>query len=219
MPSKNKLIKNGIQYTEKLFDELTRRLQKGVRETDTLEAFLEQTKEYTTNNPLQATGYDKIMTSLILHELHNHKFTRPAQKELTRLTIENYVGDLITNVGEDIKAQVRQVVLDGYNNNLSQDEIAEQIAKEIGTIKNTRAKVIARTEVARAASVSDYIINKERGATGFVVDCRSTRCEVCEEFYCDVSPIGGDVVFGMDDVGMLPPIHPNCRCVARFLIE
>ena len=219
MVSDEKLIKQGIRYTDALFKELENRLRQGVINSDSLEAFLEKTKEYTTNNPLVTTGYDATLLKIILAETNNHKFTRPAQKELVRVTIENQVGELITNVGEDIKADVRDIVKSGYNEGLSQYEIADNISHRIKTIKNTRANVIARTEIARTATVSDYIINKERGANYFVVDCRSTRCEVCKEAYCKSSPIGGDVEYDIDDVAMLPPRHPNCRCVAVFGVE
>ena len=223
MVSQDKLIKEGIQYTDRLFDEIIRRLQMGIRDTDTLEAFLEQTKEFTTANPLVTTGYDTTMLALILSETNNHRFSRPAQKELTRVTIEQYVGDLIRNVGEDIKQSVRDIVLDGYNNNLSQYEIAENISKEITSIKKTRANTIARTEIARTATVSDYIISKERGATNYIVECRNTACPICKEKWLtnpnvetDARGIKGDIEFSIDDTSNLPPIHPNCRCVARF---
>ena len=212
MPSQNKLIRQGIRYTDALFKELDNRLRQGVREADTLEEFLDQTREYTTNNPLVTTGYNATMTRLILAETHNHKFTRPAQKELTRLTIENYVGDLITNVGEDIKVGVRDIVTEGYNKGLSQEEIADNISRQIETIQNTRARTIARTEIARTATVSDYIINKERGATHFTVNSRDSCCEICEEEY-DF----GNIEFDIDeDIDKLPPLHPNCRCYANF---
>ena len=216
MVSEDKLIKAGIKYNGALFKEIEKRLRQGVLTTDTLESFLEKTKDFTTSNPLVTTGYDVTMINIILAETNNHKFTRPAQKELTRATIENYVGNLITNVGEDIKADVRDIVKQGYNEGLSQTEIADNISKKIKTIETTRANVIARTEIARAATVSDYIINKERGATNFVVECRSTRCPICKKEYCNKSEIGGDVEFDIEDVDMLPPRHPNCRCHAAF---
>lgn len=217
MVSDDKLIKQGIRYTDALFAELEKRLRQGIIRSDTLEEFLEKTKEYTTSNPLVTTGYDATMIGIILAETNNHKFSRPAQKQLTRVTIEQYVGQLITNVGEDIKQDVRDIVLEGYNNGLNQYEIADNISNKVKAIKNTRANVIARTEIARAASVSDYIINKERGATHFVVECRSTRCPKCKEAYCKSSPIGGDIEFDIEDVDMLPPYHPNCRCHALFI--
>jgi len=205
MPSQDKLIKQGILLTDNLFDEIAKRLSRGVKASDTLEAFLNQTKEYTTNNPLVLNGYKDKMLELILQETNNHKFSRPAQRELTRATIEKRVGDRIVDVGEDIVQSVRDIVKWGYNNNKSQDEIADEITHRVDVIKNTRARTIARTEVARTATASDYVINKERGATHFTVDCRDTCCPVCRKDYNF-----GKVEYTIDQVEMLPPRHPNC---------
>ena len=151
MVSDDKLIKQGIRYTDALFEELIRRLQKGVLDNDTLESFLEHTREYTTNNPLQSTGYTETMLALILAETNNHKFSRPSQRELTRVTIENYVGTLIANVGEDIKQTVRDIVTEEYNNpeGSNPQKMAKRISEEVSSIKNKRARTIARTEIAR----------------------------------------------------------------------
>lgn len=237
MPSQKKLIKQGIKYTDSLFDEIIRRLNQGVRASDTLESFLEATKEYTTQNPLVTSGYDQQMLSLILQETNNHKFSRPAQKELVRVIVEQKVGEKIVDVGEDIIGSVREVVKDGYNNNLSEQEIASNISKKVTTIKNKRARAIARTEVARTATVSDYIINKERGATHWYVECRNTACPKCKKAWhegwteendsnfnpSDKSAGGkgwiGDKVYSINDTSSLPPIHPNCRCVVYFVYE
>ena len=221
MVSDDKLIKQGIRYTDALFEELIRRLQKGVLDNDTLEAFLEATKEYTTNNPLTSTGYTETMLALILAETNNHKFSRPSQRELTRVTIENYVGNLITNVGEDIKQTVRDIVTEEYNNpeGSNPQKMAKRISEEIEGIKNKRARTIARTEIARTSTVSDYIIAKERGATHYTVNCRSTRCPICKKMYCKSSETGGDVEYEITDTSNLPPVHPNCRCSANFFIK
>lgn len=221
MVSQDKLIKEGIQYTDKLFDEIIKRLEKGVLDSDTLEEFLRKTKEYTTNNPLVSTDYDKTMLNLILAETNNHKFSRPAQKELVRVTIENQVGDLIRDVGEDIKQSVRDIVTEEYNNpeGSNPQKMAKQISKKVSGIKNKRAKTIARTEIARTATISDYIIASERGATHYTVTCRSTRCPICKKMYCKSSETGGDVEYEITDTSNLPPVHPNCRCSANFFIK
>ena len=218
MVSDDKLIKQGIRYTDALFEELIRRLQKGVLDNDTLESFLEHTREYTTNNPLQSTGYTETMLALILAETNNHKFSRPSQRELTRVTIENYVGTLIANVGEDIKQTVRDIVTEEYNNpeGSNPQKMAKRISEEVSSIKNKRARTIARTEIARTSTVSDYIIAKERGATHYTVNCRSTRCSICKKLYCKNNETGGDVEYSIEDTSNLPPVHPNCRCSANF---
>ena len=228
MVSQDKLIKQGIVYTDKLFDEISKRLEKGVLDSDTLESFLAKYNKAfpEKGNPLITLGYDKTLINLILAETNNHKFSRPAQKELVRVTIENQVGELIKDVGDDIKDSVRDIVRFGYNNNLSQDEIAEQISSRVGAIKGRRARAIARTEIARTATISDYVINSERGATHFYVECRNTACPVCKEAWL-TNPnkiatgrgMEGDKYYPMNRTDKLPPIHPNCRCVPYFVSE
>jgi hypothetical protein len=237
MVDQDKLIKKGIKYTDTLFDEISKRVESGVRTSDTLEAFLNKTKGYTENNPLVTSGYDKEMLKIILEETNNHKFSRPSQKELVRVTIENQVGELIKDVGDDLKDTVRQIVKTGYNENWSQDKIAEEISGNILTLRNKRARTIARTEIARTATISDYIINKEMGATHFYVECRNTACPICkaawhkhwkpendDSFTPKETTAGGkgwvgDNKFSMTDTKMLPPIHPNCRCVPYFISD
>ena len=233
MPSQDKLIKNGILYTDSLFLEIEKRLKQGVLSSDTLESFLAKTKEYTTSNPLVFSGYLEKMVSIVLQETNNHRFSRPAQKELVRIIIEERVGEKIADVGDDIKESVRDIVKEGYNQGLSQDKIADNISHRIGVIKNKRARAIARTEIARTATISDYVVSQERGATHFYVECRNTACEKCKKAWhkdwtpetdetfepSDKSAGGkgwiGDRVYSMSQTDK-PPIHPNCRCVAYF---
>lgn len=216
MPSQSKLIKAGIRYSDRLFIEIAKQLSMGVMASDSLESFLEMTRDYTTANPLVTTGYDSTMLNLILAETNNHKFTRPAQRQLTRVVIEDRVGHLIRNVGEDLKQRVRDIIKEEYNQGSNPETMAKKITKEIGTINKKRARTIARTEIARTATISEYIISKEEGATHFVVTCSPTRCTECEEVYCNNSETGGDVEFSIDEVDMLPPYHVNCRCTAVF---
>ena len=115
MPSQSKLIKAGIRYSDRLFIEIAKQLSMGVMASDSLESFLEMTRDYTTANPLVTTGYDSTMLNLILAETNNHKFTRPAQRQLTRVVIEDRVGHLIRNVGEDLKQRVRDIIKEEYN--------------------------------------------------------------------------------------------------------
>ena len=216
MVSQSKLIKNGIKYTDALFGEISKRLADKCLVNDSLESFLEDTQEYTAQNPLVVSGYKDTLLNLILAETNNHRFSRPSQRELTRITIEEHVGNLITDVGEEIRQKIRTIVTEEYNQGSNPQKMAKRITDEINTIKNKRARTIARTEVARTSTISDYIIAKERGATHYTVDCRSTRCDKCKALYCKTNKTGGDVEFDIDDTDNLPPLHVNCRCSANF---
>ena len=113
------------------------------------------------------SGYAAEMSSIVTQMVNNHKFQRASQRALLEQTIDNNVGMLIQNVGEDIKETVRTIVKDGYDKGLHPKEIAKNINHEIDTINNTRARTIARTEVKRTDTVANYVRHKEQGATGF----------------------------------------------------
>ena len=221
MVSEEKLIRQGIRRTDAWFQQFKRRIAHDLSLCDTYEEFVERTKDYTTNNILINSGYSAEMSTLVTQIINNHRFQRASQRELLEQTINNNVGLLIQNVGEDIKETVRTVVKQGYDEGLHPTVIAKNISKEIDTINNTRARTIARTEVKRTDTVANYIRHKEQGAKGFTVQCRPDCCELCQEEYEDVDStdkpyVGGDVDFTMDDTDMLPPLHPNCRCTAMF---
>ena len=235
MVSEQKLIKSGIKYTDRLFEEIKKKVTYDLEHSDSLEVFLERTKDYTISNPLVTTGYADTMSQLVVQAANNTKFARASQRQLVRTVIQDQVGHLITNVGEDLKQNIRDIVKQGYDEGLHSRDIAKNISNEIDTIKNTRARAIARTEVARTHTISDYIVAKEKGATGYTVQCRPDCCEYCAEIYADLTDneyeslqediengnndgklIGGEKVFSMDNTDDLPPYHPNCRCSADY---
>lgn len=257
MVSEQKIIKQGIRKTDTWFEKFKKQINHDLSLCDTYEEFIERTQAYTTNNILLTSGYAAEMSSLITTALNNHKFARASQRELIEQTINNNVGLLIQNVGEDIKETVRTVVKDGYDQGLSSREIGKNINKEIDTINNTRARTIARTEVKRTDTVANYVRHSSQGAIGFTVQCRPDCCPYCAETYDEEmtaekqqetldyikeledynkglpasekiddpllhgkgEAIGGDVQFSMDDTDMLPPLHPNCNCTARYIYD
>ena len=257
MVSEDKLIKQGIRKTDTWFKQFKKRIANDLKLCNDYQEFVERTQDYTTNNILLTSGYADEMSNIITQALNNHKFKRARQRELIEQTINNNVGMLIQNVGEDIKETVRTVVKEGYDQGLHPNEIAKNINKEIDTINNTRARTIARTEVKRTDTVANYVRHSSEGAIGFVVQCRPDCCPLCAETYDEsltaekqqetldyikelkeynesVPPadriddpllrgkgetIGGDVQFSMDETDMLPPLHPNCNCTARYIYD
>ena len=183
MVSEDKLIRQGIRKTDIWFKQFKKQVTHDLSLCKTYEEFVERTKDYTTNNILINSGYADEMSQLITKIMNNHKFARASQRALLEQTINNNVGMLIQNVGEDIKETVRTVVKQGYDEGLHPNEIAKNISGEIDKINNTRARTIARTEVKRTDTISNYIRHKEDGATGFTVQCRPDCCPYCAEEY------------------------------------
>ena len=249
MVSEDKLIRQGIKYTDSWFRRFKKQIEHDLRICDTYEEFVERTQAYTTNNILINSGYAAEMSAIVTKMVNNHKFKRASQRALLEQTIDNNVGMLIQNVGEDIKETVRTVVKQGYDEGLHPTAIAKNLNKEIDVINNTRARTIARTEVKRTDTVANYVRHKEQGATGFTVQCRPDCCPYCAEEYDENTTaeqqqetldyieelkkegsddplvrgkgeaLGGNIQFSMDDTDMLPPLHPNCRCTARYIYD
>lgn len=257
MVSEDKLIRQGIIKTDAWFTKFKKRIEHDLKLCDTYEEFVERTKDYTTNNIMITSGYSLEMQQIATKIINNHKFKRASQRALLEETINNNVGMLIQNVGEDIKETVRTVVKEGYDTGVGVSEIARNVNHEIDVINNTRARTIARTEVKRTDTVANYVRHKDQGAIGFSVECRPDCCPYCAEEYDEnltaedqqetldyiqdlekynesVPPseriddpllrgkgetIGGNIQFSMDDTDMLPPLHPNCRCTAKYYYD
>ena len=189
MVDEDKLIKQGIRLTDAWFKKFKKQIEHDLSLCKTYEEFLERTKDYTTANILINSCYSAEMEALITQILNNHRFQRASQRELIEQTINNNVGLLIQDVGEDIKETVRTVVKNGYDEGLHPTEMARNIHHEIDSINNRRARTIARTEVKRTDTVANYIRHKDEGAKGFTVQCRPDCCPLCAEDYGGKDPV------------------------------
>ena len=231
-----KIIKQGIRLTDQWFRRFRKQFQHDLKLCKTWEEFLERTEEYTVGNVMVSSGYSGDMQDIIVLALNGIRFERASQRQLIEETIRNNVGQLIVNVGEDIRQTTRRIVSQGYDEGLHPYQIGRNLDKEITSIERKRARTIARTEVKRTDTIANYILAKENGAVGFTVKCRPDCCPYCAQAYADLTGeayenltddngkpknggklIGGEKRFSMDQVEVLPPFHPNCRCTVYYI--
>jgi hypothetical protein len=225
----NKLAKNGVRYTDALFNKIEKQCMDIYKQCGSYQEFIQQSTLYTSENPLILAGYDVYMKDLVKKAISNVSFSRQAQKTLTEIAITNSVGDLVKTNGEDLKQDIRAKTLKAYQQGINPQEYyktlsAPPLIKGIDDAKRTlgsrdRCRMIARTETKRALNVSNYIIGKDRGAThwyalGFTDD---KTCEECIDTYG--TPEDGYVYYSIDNTENLPPLHPNCRHTAVFTIN
>lgn len=212
MAREDVLIKNGIQYTDQLFQTILKRIKPAVYDSETYEEFLEKTAPFTVENPLITLSADEHVTNSMLLTVANQKYTYEANRKLVEQVIQDTSAQLVTNVGEDVKQTIRDTMQKGFKENKLRQDIMKDLTQNVEAINNKRAKVIYRTEIKRAQTISNYINAKERGANAFY--CNSNDpCPLCDEEYDN-----GGVIFSMDgDIDKLPPLHPNCRCSAVFI--
>ena len=83
-----------------------------------------------------------------------------------------------------------------------------------------RARTIARTEIMNASNQGRYL-GWEAGVESGFVDNASVKEWIAEGDACEIClPLDGTVVpwnGEWDEVGGMPPAHPNCRCTAALL--
>ena len=63
MVSADKLIKVGVKYSDKYFETLKNIYNNAYRNNDSLEDFLNETKDYSIGNPLEAGGFKEQLTN------------------------------------------------------------------------------------------------------------------------------------------------------------
>lgn len=179
----------------------------------------------TANDVIDVNEYSVKIQDIIDVDLNQLSFNRQAQEDLTRATIQKNTMDLVQGVNDDFKEHLRVQASKAFSEGLSPQEFGRMIQappliKGINGAKRSvgfeaRNRMIARTEAKRALNVSNYLINKERGAEywyaiGFKDD---KTCEECIEAY---GTPGDYVYYEIDDTANLPPLHPNCRHTAVF---
>ena len=205
MPAKEDvLIRNGIRYTDQLFKTILQRIEPHVYDSETYEEFLERTSPYTVANPLVTLAAEEHAVNSVLLSIADNRFSYEANRKFTEQAIQ-----------EDVKQTIRDTMKEGFRENRLRQDIMKDLTENVEDINSKRAKVIYRTEIKRAQTISNYISAKERGANAFYCNCNDP-CEICDEQYDGGGP--DSTIYNMElDIDMLPPVHPNCRCVAVFI--
>ena len=206
MPAKDDvLIRNGIRYTDRLFKTILKRIEPHVYDSETYEEFLERTSPYTVANPMVTLGADEHAVNSVLLSIAGNRFSYEANRKLTEQAIQDTTSKLVVDVGEDVKQTIRDTMQEGFRENRLRQDIMKDLTSKVDAINNKRAKVIYRTEINRAQTISNYISAKERGANAWYCNCNDP-CPLCDEQYDG----GGrdSIIYSMDDVDMLPPVHP-----------
>lgn len=202
----NKLIKLGVNTSDQYFKEISNEYAKLYNRASDYAEF----EQYYTYSPIDTlmTGYTETMTGLVGQGIKDIRFSRPAQQALFKTVINERVATLVTNVNEDTKKAIRDIIKESYKEGLSTRDAAKEITKKCDNINRTRGRTIARTEIKQAQTTANYIRAKERGANCYDYVCGHDPCDLCEEDCGSTFPI--------TDLEHLPPRHPNCMCSVSF---
>ena len=131
--------------------------------------------------------------------------------EVVKGVISENTMHYVTKMGEDLKTQLRQIAVKGYDQKLAPKDLAKEISSKMDMSIN-RARLIARTETMRASSLANYANAKyNMNAQSFTVVSDPDCCPICADAYGF-----GSIVFDISQNDMIPPLHPRCECTARF---
>lgn len=205
----NKLIKLGVKTSDQYFKEISDEYSRLYTRASDYAEF----EQYYTYSPIETlmTGYTENMMNLVGQGISDIRFSRPAQQALFKTVINERVATLVTNVNEDTRESIRDIVKQSYRDGLSTKDVAKEITNTCDSINRTRGRTIARTEIKQAQTTANYIRAKERGANVYDYVCGHNPCDLCEEDCGSTFPI--------DDLDHLPPRHPNCMCNVSFRID
>ncbi|MBU2249398.1 MAG: minor capsid protein [Gammaproteobacteria bacterium] len=118
---------------------------------------------------------------------------------------------LVTQMDEDTKSRLAQVISDGIKNKRGIPGLARDIRKDFDDMSKYRSRLIAQTETNSALSQASETRMKDIGVTGkeWIVIGDERTCEIClgNEAQGAIS-INQKFKSGHD----APPGHPGCRC-------
>jgi len=151
------------------------------------------------------------------------------ERQLTRLYSRAYEN--LKNISTDTSDTIRQELTEGVARGQNPRKIADRVTKEVRGIENTRATVLARTEVINSHAQSTLDRYEQADIDGVTVSGEFATaddarvCPICEAlegetfgteemrkatFTFEPSESEPDHLAG--DYPVRPPVHPQCRC-------
>ena len=123
-------------------------------------------------------------------------------------------------ITENTREMIRDIISNGLADNLSADEIADQIEQSTA-FSPERADLVAKTEITRINSEAALGAYRDAAAAGVQVKKRwiVAATDVCDDCTLNAKqgPIALDEAFQSGD--MSPPQHPNCRCAVAPVVS
>ena len=119
--------------------------------------------------------------------------------------------DELKGVTDAMSQQMSRVLTSGFLKGDGPREIAKELSKIVTKITNTRAKVIARTEVIRSHAEGQLDSFESLGVKE--VGLQAEWLTAGDDLVCPLcSPMEGEIYKKKDARNMIP-LHPNCRCM------
>lgn len=206
-----------IQYMNQLIQTIRNDITGNAQRAKTIKDFLARCGIYIEINPFFATKYEPT-TMAIIENIQSAMSTAMAglplggNRVLFKEVARNYTMEKVTNLGNDMKTQLKEITSQGLREGKAPMTIAHEMSQKVASLGRTRAETIAQTETHRAKNLGNWFKYKEAGYEYFMVSYAGNACPYCKRAY-------EGRVFHIDELKYLPPFHTRCRCGAKFYRE
>lgn len=131
--------------------------------------------------------------------------------EETQSFVDNPDPDMA--ITDSTRAMIRDIIANGLQDNLSADEIADQIETSTA-FSPERADLVAKTEIARVNSDAALTAYQDVADNGVPVKKRwiIAAQDVCDDCTANAKQGAIDLDEAFQSGDQSPPQHPNCRC-------
>lgn len=214
MSTLDALITRNQAMMSRLMQMIRGDIQGALNRATSMDDFLGQIGINLNTNVMNSDAYLETVTEIIrgiteAYDLGAKGLPIGGMREVYRETAQQHTMDLVTRMGEDMKQQMRDILSQDLAEGKGMRDIAQDLMNNVESMSRTRAEVIARTETVRDKNLGEWYAANDAGKQAFIVISAFDCCDQCEEEYVGKT-------FTMEDVDMLPPLHPNCRCTAQF---
>jgi SPP1 gp7 family putative phage head morphogenesis protein len=203
-----------IQYMNQLIQTIRNDLTGNAQRANTIKDFLARVGIYIEVNPFFTTAYEPA-TMAIVESIQSAMSQAMSglplggNRVLFQEVARNYTMEKVTNLGNDMKTQLKEITSQGLRESKAPMSIAQEMSQKVASLGRTRAETIAQTETHRAKNLGNWYKYKEAGYEYFMVSYAGNACPYCKRAY-------ENRVFHIDELRYLPPFHTRCRCGAKF---
>ena len=220
-PKWHKQVNVNTRRMRALMRDIRADIERRTRNSKDIDEWMEKLSPYIANNCFNTGEWAEAIREIanqIAATIDSTRLPAGSNAELMKGAMAEACMTMVTNVGEDIKIELRKIAVESYNQKNTPQQTAKMIGERIESFSKTRCQCIARTETLRAGNCANYLNAQQDNMKSYTIDCHQEACPYCVELYrTDPDDVNSEPVrFDITDYENLPPYHPNCRCVPLF---
>ncbi len=138
----------------------------------------------------------------------NSKIRKSALKEVALIS-ELYNFDYIDPINSETTLEIIEIIAENVYNGKGIIDAANEITSRT-SLEYDDALHISHNEISRIKNLANWYVHKGHGYNYFKISKPLNACEKCKKTY-------DNIIFTMEQVEMLPPLHDLCKCNTIFL--